>query len=108
MFIIATVLLTSIITGDAQANANISSNVSGGSVQTKITTSVNGQINTVESDKPGTIKVENHNGVVKVQSSEEASPSIKIAPIVNRQKFFILNYLKEFVNLLGHLLGWKT
>jgi hypothetical protein len=108
------VFAQNITTGAASANSTVQTNIQGsGNVKTHIETTVNGQTNTVDSNEPGKIQVENNNGNVTISKTPQTSlsaistpiattsPSIK--PIKPIQKNFVFNLFERFSNFLHRI-----
>ncbi len=69
--------LTFLFLANASSKTTVTNRVSEGDVriETKITTQVNGQSTTVESNQPGTIEVQNTNGKVEIQTGNGVTTS---------------------------------
>ena len=88
------------------------------SVRTEITNIINGEVTHIESTSPGEIKVEVKNGEVKIESSDEVSPTVTIGRereieetqgrvfqqvenIKNRVFYFIRNLFSGILKIFG-------
>lgn len=76
------IILVTIITGNATAQTDVSTSVTGGSqsVTTNVTTTVNGQTYTVTSTEPGTLRVQHSDEGIEIEKHGTSISTITPIP----------------------------
>ena len=112
------VFAENITTGNASAKSTVETNVDGGSVTTHIEVEANGEKKVLDSDKPGTYKVEvkNNGSSSTAQTSTDnnstvsanptASPTAKIEEVKKKQESigsFVKNIIKNIFDSLKNI-----